>query len=115
MVDYLDEIVRNAKREEKLREKKIEHLVGFLKSNKLSLISDNIATVDKKNIIETKNSIVIIGVAVVGEYEEFIEGYSLNISKEGLLDWEEDSLVGAINLHYINKEEQLILEGERYV
>ncbi|AUN23703.1 hypothetical protein RSJ22_14265 [Clostridium botulinum] len=108
-------MVKNAKREEELREKKLKHLVRFLKSNKLSLISDNIATVDKKNIIETETDIIVTGNAVVGGLEEFIEGYSLNISKEGFLDWKEDWFAGAINLHYINSDKQLMLDGARYV
>ncbi|KEI89309.1 hypothetical protein N493_07275 [Clostridium botulinum B2 433] len=100
---------------EYLRGEKLRHLARFLKSDGISLINNDVATVDKQKVIETETDIIVTGNAVVGEYEEFIEGYSLNISKEGLLDWEEDWLAGAINLHYINKEEQLILEGERYV
>ncbi|NFL55729.1 hypothetical protein FDB79_09020 [Clostridium botulinum] len=99
---------------EYLRGEKLRHLVRFLKSNKLSLISDDIATVDKKKVIETETDIIVTGNAVVGELEEFIEGYSLNISKEGLLDWKEDWFAGAINLHYINSNKQLIVDGERY-
>ncbi|ACO83933.1 hypothetical protein [Clostridium botulinum] len=100
---------------EYLRGEKLRHLVRFLKSDGLSLISDDIATVDKKKVIETETDIIVAGNAVVGELEEFIGGYSLNISKEGLLDWEEDWFGGTINLHYINREQQLILDGKRYV
>ncbi|MEL5897273.1 hypothetical protein AAGC94_04215 [Clostridium sporogenes] len=99
---------------EYLRGEKLKHLARFLKSDRLSLISDDIATVDKKNIIETENNIVIIGDAVVGEYEEFTKNYSLKISKSGLLDWDEDWFNGTINLHYIDREQQLILGGARY-
>ena len=100
---------------EYLRGEKLKHLARFLKSDGLSLISDDIATVDKKNIIETETDIVIIGDAVVGEYEEFIKDYSLRISKFGLLDWEEDWFTGAINLYYINSDKELIVDGARYV
>ncbi|WP_434291196.1 hypothetical protein [Clostridium botulinum] len=100
---------------EYLRGEKLRHLVRFLKSDGLSLINDDIATVDKKKVIETEDSIIVVGDAVVGELEEFIEGYSLKISKFGLLDWEEDWFAGAINLYYINSDKQLMLDGARYV
>ncbi|AUN11592.1 hypothetical protein [Clostridium botulinum] len=99
---------------ENKREDKLGHLTKFLKSDGISLINDNIATVDKQKVIETDDSIIVTGNAVVGELEEFIEGYSLNISKKGLVDWEEDWFTGAINLHYINSDKQLILDGARY-
>ncbi|MBN3397100.1 hypothetical protein CF074_05240 [Clostridium botulinum] len=100
---------------ENKREDKLGHLTKFLKSDRLSLISDDVATVDKQKVIETDDSIIVTGNAVVGELEEFIEGYSLNISKKGLLDWEEDWLCGTINLCYINSSKQLIVDGARYV
>ncbi|MBN3393390.1 hypothetical protein CJF16_04255, partial [Clostridium botulinum] len=68
---------------ENKREDKLGHLTKFLKSDGISLINDNVATVDKKKVIETETDIIVAGNAVVGELEEFIGGYSLNISKEG--------------------------------
>ncbi|EJO5347008.1 hypothetical protein CF067_00740 [Clostridium sporogenes] len=112
MVDYLDEIVRNAKREEKLREKKIGHLVGFLKSNRLSIISDDVATVDKKEVIDTKNEIIIIGDGITIDedgIEEYVDNYELKIYKHCLLDWEEDKFAGIINLYYIWQDKELVI------
>lgn len=100
---------------ENRREDKLGHLTKFLKSDGISLISNDVSTMDKHEVLETEDSIIVVGDAVVGELEEFIEGYSLKISKKGLLDWGEDWFSGTINLHYINKEEQLILDGDRYV
>ncbi|ABS41715.1 hypothetical protein [Clostridium botulinum] len=100
---------------ENKREDKLGHLTKFLKSDGISLINNDIVTMNKHEVLETEDSIIVVGDAVVGELEEFIEGYSLKISKFGLLDWKEDWFSGAINLHYINSNEQLILEGERYV
>ncbi|NFA60852.1 hypothetical protein K8O96_03220 [Clostridium sporogenes] len=100
---------------ENKREDKLGHLTKFLKSDGISLISNDVSTVNKHEVLETERDIIVVGDAVVGEYEEFIEGYSLNISKKELLDWEEDWFGGTINLHYINREQQLILDGTRYV
>ncbi|EPY2275464.1 hypothetical protein ACXAT3_000142 [Clostridium sporogenes] len=100
---------------EYLKEEKLKHLVKFLESKEISMVSDDIATVDKHKLMETEYNIIVMGDAVANQTEEFIEDYKLEISKNGLLDWEEDFFSGAINLYYINGEQQLILDGVRYV